>query len=98
MFIIGDASTKHTGNYTCQASNPASTVTYTSLLQVDGMSFILDEKYLFYCYLIIFLIGQKCSMMSLQDDTKLFLFFSHFDCFDLVIYLCVLLNLENCMI
>lgn len=35
MFIIGDASTKHTGNYTCQASNPASTVTYTSLLQVD---------------------------------------------------------------
>jgi hypothetical protein len=37
MFIIGDASTKHTGNYTCHASNPAATVTYTSQLHVDGM-------------------------------------------------------------
>ena len=35
---IGDAAPRHDGNYTCEASNMAATVTHSATLQVNGES------------------------------------------------------------
>lgn len=39
MLVFKDISAKHSGRYTCYASNSAATVNYTSELLVKGMIF-----------------------------------------------------------